>query len=79
MVQAHNNGCLDQGSLGGGVRKEVRFCALLKVVLRRSPKFVGLSTWKDGGIYWDGGIWGRILGHWDLGSGFRHSRLRSIL
>lgn len=33
MVQTCNNGCLDKGSFGGGVRKEVRFCTLLKVVL----------------------------------------------
>lgn len=65
MVQAHSNGCLDQGSFGGGVRREVRFCALPKVVSRRTPKCVGLSSWKDGVIYLDGGVCGRMFGCWD--------------
>lgn len=49
IVQVHNNGCLNKGSFGGGVRKEIRFWTLMKEVLTRvkeNSKYVGLSNWK---------------------------------
>lgn len=53
MVQAHNNGCLNQGGFGGVDREEVRFWTLLKIVLtgiKENSKFIGLSNWEDGVI-----------------------------
>lgn len=75
MVQAHNNGCLNQGGFGGVGREEVRFWILLQIVLtgvKENSKFIGLHNWEDGVVEM-GKFVGRCLG-WDQ-SAFRHVQL----
>lgn len=67
MIQAHNSCYLNQGSFGGGGGKEDIFWTLLKAVLtgvKENSKFVGLSSWKDGVIYWVGKVCERMSGTW---------------